>query len=73
MKKPCQHCPFRRDVKPFLRPGRGKELAYHAQNPYNSFTCHKTLEHDEEGDVFADENVYSDAYEMIDAYCEASN
>jgi hypothetical protein len=100
MKKPCQHCPFRRDVKPFLRPGRGKELAYHAQNPYNSFTCHKTLEHDEEGDVFVgekslecagfltlqinegadcpkgftpDENVYSDAYEMIDAYCEASN
>ena len=42
MKEPCPHCPFRFDVKPFLHPKRGEELAYHAQNPYNSFTCHKT-------------------------------
>lgn len=46
--KPCQHCPYRRDVKPFLTPERGEELAYLAENPYNSFTCHKTLENDEE-------------------------
>lgn len=42
MKRPCIHCPFRKDVKPFLHPDRGAELANHAQNPYNSFPCHKT-------------------------------
>ena len=48
MKQPCQHCPFRHDVKPFLTSERGIELAYHAQNPYNSFACHKTTVSDEE-------------------------
>ncbi|URC15286.1 hypothetical protein GD1_162 [Paraglaciecola Antarctic GD virus 1] len=48
MKSPCNSCPFRRDVKPFLYPARAEELAYGTSNPYNSFTCHKTLEHDEE-------------------------
>jgi hypothetical protein len=47
MKEPCTHCPFRFDVKPFLHPKRGEELAYHAQNPYNSFPCHKTTAYDE--------------------------
>lgn len=50
MKQPCKHCPFRRDVKPFLHPERGEQLAYHAQNPYNSFSCHKTTEYDEDSD-----------------------
>lgn len=49
-KKPCKHCPYRNDVKPFLTPERGQELAYHAENPYNTFTCHKTTEHDDESD-----------------------
>jgi hypothetical protein len=51
MKKPCKDCPYRRDVKPFLTPERGEELAYHATNPYNSFPCHKTTEasEDDEG------------------------
>lgn len=47
MKRPCEHCPYRRDVKPFLHPERGEELAYRAQNPYNSFPCHKTTVNDE--------------------------
>lgn len=42
MKKPCEHCPYRKDVKPFLTPERGEELAYHTENPYNTFPCHKT-------------------------------
>lgn len=54
MKQPCKHCPFRMDVKPFLTPERGIELAYHAQNPYNSFPCHKTTVSDEE---FGEEGV----------------
>lgn len=59
MKTPCIHCPFRRDVKPFLRPERGAELAYHAENPYNSFPCHKTTVEDEDsedGEMIATEN-----------------
>lgn len=50
MKEPCKHCPYRHDVKPFLTPERGEQLAYHAQNPYNTFTCHKTMEPGEEED-----------------------
>jgi hypothetical protein len=42
MKKPCEQCPYRHDVKPFLHPRRGVELAFLAQNPYSSFHCHKT-------------------------------
>lgn len=51
VKKPCKHCPFRKDVKPFLTPERGEELAYGAANIYNSFPCHKTTKHDNDGDV----------------------
>lgn len=101
MKSPCAHCPFRIDVKPFLTPERGEELAYHATNPYNSFPCHKTTVSDEEyggdgsesvctekskecagfltlqiqegapipkGFTPAYEIVYSDAWDMADAY-----
>jgi hypothetical protein len=47
-KKPCKHCPFRNDVKPFLHPDRAYEIASAALNPYNSFACHKTTVNDEE-------------------------
>jgi len=50
MKEPCEHCPFRVDVRPFLRPERAEDIAYSAGNPYNEFFCHKTIEHDDEGD-----------------------
>lgn len=49
IKKPCQHCPFRNDVKPFLRPSRAEELAYAATNPYSTFPCHKTTVVDDGG------------------------
>lgn len=48
MPAPCKHCPFRRDVKPFLRAERAADLAYATQNPYSSFDCHKTLDYDTE-------------------------
>lgn len=57
MKKPCEQCPFRRDVKPFLTPERGEELAYLAQNSYNTFHCHKTTVSDEEFGGEGDEMV----------------
>lgn len=50
MKKPCGHCPYRRDIKPFLTQSRQDQLAYHATNPYNTFPCHKTIEHDDDGE-----------------------
>lgn len=50
VKKPCKHCPFRNDVKPFLHPDRAAELAYAAQNPYSEFPCHKTTEYDEDSE-----------------------
>ena len=52
IKKPCKHCPFRHDVKPFLHPERAEDLAYSATNPYSSFPCHKTTEHDDNDDGF---------------------
>ena len=55
VKKPCKHCPYRADVKPFLTPERGEELAYLANNPYSTFTCHKTLEHDDDDDDYDDD------------------
>ena len=47
MKAPCQHCPFRRDVRPFLTTERAEDLAYNAENRYGSFPCHKTTESDD--------------------------
>ncbi len=48
MKQPCKHCPFRKDVKPYLHPDRAAEIAYAALNPYSSFACHKTTEYNED-------------------------
>lgn len=104
IKKPCKHCPFRNDVKPFLHPERGEELANLACNPYSSFPCHKTTvenENSDEGEMLCTETtkecagfmtlqinegmeipkgftpayeiVYSDSYEMADAYSEENN
>lgn len=53
MAAPCKHCPFRRDVTPFLHPERAAEISGLAWNPYNDFPCHKTIEHDDEGDGYA--------------------
>lgn len=51
MKKPCQHCPFRTDVKPFLHPERAYEIAGVSRNIYSSFPCHKTTTHDDDGEL----------------------
>ena len=58
MKTPCNNCPYRQDVKPFLHPSRGEDLAIAVQNRYNTFACHKTLEHDEDdGETFEGEKT----------------
>ena len=50
MAKPCPQCPFRHDVKPFLHTERAEDIAYAAENKYNTFPCHKTTVSDEESD-----------------------
>lgn len=40
IKRPCENCPFRRDVHPFLR--RAKQIAKQMQDDHNWFACHKT-------------------------------
>lgn len=55
MKEPCKHCPYRRDVRPFLHPHRGEELAYLTENRFNDFPCHQTTvsdENDDSGELF---------------------
>jgi len=49
VKKPCKHCPFRNDIRPYLHPDRAADIAYASENPYSDFPCHKTTEHDEYG------------------------
>lgn len=51
MKSPCGNCPFRSDLKPFLTPNRGADLACLSTNPYNSFPCHKTAVSDGDGSL----------------------
>lgn len=51
VKKVCKHCPYRRDVKPFLTIERTEQLAYLPLNKYNDFKCHKTFEYDGEEDI----------------------
>lgn len=48
VKKPCKHCPFRRDVKPYLHPERAAEIAYLSQSRYSNFDCHKTTVYDDD-------------------------
>lgn len=50
MKKPCKDCPFLRSREPFLHPDRAYEIAEAANHRWNTFTCHKTLDYDDEND-----------------------
>lgn len=40
LKQPCDQCPFRADVKPFLTASRAKELTGYMQKD-KTFPCHK--------------------------------
>lgn len=46
---PCSNCPFRTDITPYLMPGRVREIERSLDRC--EFPCHKTTEHDEDGDV----------------------
>lgn len=49
MNTPCDNCPFRSDVRPYLRPERGREI-WAALQQGGTFPCHKTTVHVETDD-----------------------
>jgi hypothetical protein len=48
MTTPCSNCPFRSDVKPYLTRERVREIERGLTR--GEFPCHKTTEHDEDGE-----------------------
>jgi hypothetical protein len=58
MRTPCDNCPFRTDIKGYLRPDRVREIAT-ALFQGQSFPCHKTTEEwedDDGGEMLATED-----------------
>lgn len=50
LKRPCIQCPFRTDgARVPLRPGRAAEIIANLVERGESFPCHKTMVHGEEG------------------------
>lgn len=47
LKRPCDNCPFRSDVKPFIYAARAREIVRSLEQN-GMFHCHKTISHDEE-------------------------
>jgi hypothetical protein len=45
---PCDNCPFRRDVKPYITPARVREIADSLVRA--EFPCHKTTKFDDDGE-----------------------
>lgn len=44
LRTPCASCPFRSDIRPFIRAARVKEII----NSNAEFACHKTCDYDED-------------------------
>lgn len=44
MKKPCDKCPFRTDIQPFLRKSRVEEIDQSLR--HSEFPCHQTIDYD---------------------------
>ena len=49
MKTPCEKCPFRTDIKGYLRPERVREICESVLLG-QSFPCHQTTEEDDDGE-----------------------
>lgn len=55
---PCEHCPFRKDVQPFLRVFRAREIMWFVKTG-GQFPCHETTDHSEEAqNRYIEEDVY---------------
>ena len=51
LKKPCKDCPFRTDIMFHLRTDRVEEICESLTLHQQSFHCHKTTKHDEDGET----------------------
>jgi len=52
LKRPCKNCPFRTDVKPYIKAERAEEIADAISRQQQTFACHETTiecEEDSEG------------------------
>jgi hypothetical protein len=45
---PCDNCPFRSDVKPYIRAARVREIERSLVR--SEFPCHKTMKHEDDGE-----------------------
>ena len=50
MTAPCKRCPFRNDIRPYIREGRAREIASGLTGGNATFTCHETTVAVERGD-----------------------
>lgn len=50
LKTPCKDCPFRTDVKPYLRKERAKGISRALKQEQGAFPCHKTVTYDDNGE-----------------------
>lgn len=50
MTQPCPQCPFRSDVRPYLRRDRATEIADVLTRRQGTFSCHKTVAYDDDGE-----------------------
>jgi len=48
-REPCENCPFRTDVTPYLRRDRAEEIS-DALREGGEFSCHKTVDYDGDGE-----------------------
>lgn len=62
LRQPCDNCPFRKDVHPYLDRDRAAEIGRELVELERTFTCHKTIDYskieecsDEDGNIVSDE------------------
>ena len=60
---PCGNCPFRKDRPFYLRPGRAREIAMSFTQA--DFTCHKTIDYDEDVDPDSGEIVTGGEHQKV--------
>ena len=47
LKRPCANCPFRTDIRPFLRRDQAQQIADSLLDQQQTFACHKTVDYSE--------------------------
>jgi hypothetical protein len=69
MAAPCVHCPFKRDVRPFLHPERAYDIGLEAESKFGTFPCHKTTVETEDEDGFGEREIGENTKECAGSLC----